>query len=80
MTLPQMAAMANYNLVSLLDDPSALQDALEVSVNHLVKGPMLIFFWTGVYDRKRAMEDMAKNEDVDVITGWWILAGVEIRE
>ncbi|KAH8738311.1 hypothetical protein BGZ61DRAFT_544692 [Ilyonectria robusta] len=26
----------------------------------------------GVYDRKRAMEDMAKNEDVDVITGDWM--------
>lgn len=23
---------------------------------------------------------MAKNEDVDVITGWWILSGVEIGE
>ncbi|VUC31575.1 unnamed protein product [Clonostachys rosea] len=26
----------------------------------------------GVYDRKRAMEDMAKNEEVDVITGDWM--------
>lgn len=27
---------------------------------------------TGVYDRKRAIHDMAKNEDVDVITGDWM--------
>ncbi|KAF2837370.1 DUF1446-domain-containing protein [Patellaria atrata CBS 101060] len=26
----------------------------------------------GVYDRKRAMHDMAKNEEVDVITGDWM--------
>ncbi|KAI0174487.1 hypothetical protein BJ166DRAFT_149601 [Pestalotiopsis sp. NC0098] len=26
----------------------------------------------GVYDRKRAMHDMAKNEDIDVITGDWM--------
>ncbi|KAF4466717.1 duf1446 domain-containing protein [Fusarium albosuccineum] len=26
----------------------------------------------GVYDRKRAIEDMAKNEDIDVITGDWM--------
>ncbi|KAI1843557.1 hypothetical protein JX266_010190 [Neoarthrinium moseri] len=26
----------------------------------------------GVYDRKRAIHDMAKNEDVDVITGDWM--------
>ncbi|KAH6898121.1 hypothetical protein B0T10DRAFT_577622 [Thelonectria olida] len=26
----------------------------------------------GVYDRKRAIKDMAKNEDVDVITGDWM--------
>ncbi|KAF4972970.1 hypothetical protein FZEAL_9455 [Fusarium zealandicum] len=26
----------------------------------------------GVYDRKRAIEDMAKNEDLDVITGDWM--------
>lgn len=26
----------------------------------------------GVYDRKRALHDMAKNEDVDVITGDWM--------
>jgi hypothetical protein len=27
---------------------------------------------SGVYDRKRAIHDMAKNEDVDVITGDWM--------
>ena len=27
---------------------------------------------TGVYDRARAIHDMAKNEDVDVITGDWM--------
>lgn len=26
----------------------------------------------GVYDRKRAIHDMAKNEDIDVITGDWM--------
>ncbi len=26
----------------------------------------------GVYDRKRALHDLAKNEDVDVITGDWM--------
>lgn len=29
-------------------------------------------FYSGVYDRKRAIHDMAKNEDVDVITGDWM--------
>ncbi|KAB5554917.1 hypothetical protein GE09DRAFT_964735 [Coniochaeta sp. 2T2.1] len=28
--------------------------------------------YPGVYDRKRAIHDMAKNEDVDVITGDWM--------
>ena len=28
--------------------------------------------FTGVYDRKRAIHDMAKNEDLDVITGDWM--------
>ena len=27
---------------------------------------------TGVYDRKRAIHDIAKNEDVDIITGDWM--------
>lgn len=27
---------------------------------------------SGVYDRKRAIHDLAKNEDVDVITGDWM--------
>jgi hypothetical protein len=26
----------------------------------------------GIYDRKRALHDIAKNEDVDVITGDWM--------
>lgn len=28
-----------------------------------------LIYPAGVYDRKRAIHDMAKNEDIDVITG-----------
>jgi hypothetical protein len=33
---------------------------------------ILTIRFPGVYDRKRAIHDMAKNEDVDVITGDWM--------
>lgn len=49
---------------------SALPAAQEVCVKSRV--PRRISNETGVYDRKRAIEDMAKNEDVDVITGDWM--------
>ncbi|KAJ3962340.1 hypothetical protein N0V92_000912 [Colletotrichum tropicale] len=40
---------------------------------HGVKRPIRVAGCSGgVYDRKRAIHDMAKNEDVDVITGDWM--------
>ncbi|PNH48078.1 hypothetical protein VD0004_g399 [Verticillium dahliae] len=53
--------------------PSATNDGHQGANGQTAKRPIKIAGCSGgVYDRKRAIHDMAKNEDVDVITGDWM--------
>ncbi|KAG7130839.1 hypothetical protein HYQ45_010431 [Verticillium longisporum] len=53
--------------------PSATNNGHHGANGHGAKRPIRIAGCSGgVYDRKRAIHDMAKNEDVDVITGDWM--------